>query len=108
MQRPWAGWRRQSAPTLKPQAVSRVLRERLGVRTAVLRRFSSVALERVGDAAKRPEPAAEALNAYQEAATLLRRLDHVFLDKICDWLTDVEAKCQTTASAQAQKGDHPS
>ena len=27
---PWAGWRTPSAPTPKPQAVSRVLRERLG------------------------------------------------------------------------------
>ena len=90
-------------------AVSRVLRERLGDTPQVLRDLS-ISLNKMGDAARALGRLEEALNAYQEAATLLRRLDHVFPgQKYASWLTDVEAKYQATASAQAQgSGDHPS
>ena len=90
-------------------AVMRVLRERLGDTPQVLRDLS-VSLNKVGDAASALGQLEEARNAYQEAATLLRRLDHVFPgQEYASWLTDVEAKYQATASAQAQgSGDHPS
>jgi hypothetical protein len=70
----------------------------------------SISLDRVGDAARALGRLEEALNAYQEAAILLRRLDHVFPgQEYAGWLIDVEAKYQATASAQAQgSGDHPS
>ncbi len=89
--------------------VSRALHQRLGDTPEVLRDLS-ILLNKVGNAASALGRLEEARNAYQEAATLLRRLDHVFPgQEYASWLTDVEAKYQTTASTQAQgSGDCPS